>query len=96
MTYQEVETDIWKPVNPNDEVAGIFIKSESEVGANKSMLYHLEVDGKPVAVWGSTVLDTKMVAIKSGDKIKIVYEGLGEAKAGHNAPKKFKVYVDRP
>ena len=95
MAYEKVEVGLWKPENEGDLIEGIFISSEANVGANNSKLYHLEVDSKPMSVWGSTILDTKMTIIKPGDKIKIVYDGLGEAKAGKQAPKQFTVYVDK-
>lgn len=94
MAFEKVEINTWKPVEDNQEVVGIFVKEEKGVGVNKSMLYHMEVDGKPNAVWGSAVLDTKMNAVKPGDLIKIVYLGKGEAKVGHNAPKLYDVYID--
>lgn len=95
MAYQKIEIGVWKPENPNDEIEGIYITKQEDVGVNHSMLYTLEVDKKPVTVWGSAVLDAVMTTLKPGDKIKIVYLGLGEAKPGQNAPKKFDVFVDR-
>lgn len=89
-----VEIDTWKPENENDEIVGIFVKAESGVGTNKSMLYSIEVKGKPMSIWGSVILDTKMNAVHIKDLIKIVYLGKGEAKPGHNAPKLFDVYID--
>jgi len=79
-----------------DSVTGVLLKIEEDVGENKSKLYTLEVNEKPVNVWGSTILDQRMVGIKVGDLIKIVYKGLGEKKQGRNAPKIFQVLVDRP
>ena len=96
MAYEKIEIGVWKPENPNDEIEGVYIKMQEDVGANHSNVYTLEVEKKPVTVWGSAVLDAKMTAIKPGDKIKIVYLGLGEAKPGKNAPKQFDVFVDRP
>ncbi len=95
MTYEKVEVGLWKPEKENDFIEGIFIKAEADVGTNHSMLYHLEVDKKPVSVWGATILDNLMTAIKPGDKIKIIYLGLGEAKVGKNAPKQYDVFVDK-
>lgn len=95
MTYKEIDPSFWKPENDGDSVEGTYIGAEHEVGENKSELYTVEAtDGNPVKVWGSTILDQKMVAIKSGDKIKITYLGKGEAKSGRNAPKLFKVERD--
>lgn len=94
MAFERVEIDTWKPQEKDESVEGIFMKAEPEVGTNKSMLYSIDVEGKPVAIWGSAVLDTKMNAVKPGDLIKIIYLGKGEAKGGHNAPKLFDVYID--
>jgi len=95
MTFKEIETGIWKPENENDEIVGVLLEKEEDVGANNSKLYTLEVDKKPISVWGSIVLDPKMVSVKVGEKVKIIYLGKGEAKPGKNAPKLFSVFVDR-
>jgi len=92
--FNEVNTESWIPKEEGDSIVGVLLKTEENVGANNSMLYNLESDGKPVSVWGSTVLDQKMQIIKPGDLIKIEFTGLGEAKGGKNAPKLFKVYKD--
>jgi hypothetical protein len=95
MAYQKVEVGTWKPEKENDSIEGVFIRAEENVGENKSRLYHLEVEQKPIAIWGSAVLDIKMSTVKPGDKIKIVFLGTGKAQKGHNAPKLFDVYIDR-
>jgi len=95
MSYQEIDPSFWKPEKDGDAIEGIFIGTEHDVGENKSELYTIESEGNPIKVWGSTVLDQKMIAIKPADKIKITYQGLGEAKAGRNAPKLFKVERDQ-
>ena len=94
MAYEKVDTQTWKPEKEGDFIEGIFVGSESNVGDNNAKLYHLEVAEKPIAVWGSVVLDTKMIAAKPGDKIKIVYLGRAEAKSGKNAAKLFDVFID--
>ena len=94
MTFEKVELNTWKPEKDNDEIVGIFIKAEENVGTNNSRLYNMDIDEKPIAVWGSAVLDPKMNAVKSGDLIKIIYLGKGEAKGGHSAPKLYDVYID--
>jgi len=95
MAYEKVEVGEWTYYKEGDFIEGILTSVEKDVGPNKSKLYHLESDGKPTIVWGSTVLDPKMSVIKPGDKIKIEYLGLGEAKAGRSAPKLFEVYLDK-
>ena len=96
MAFEEIEPGIWTPKEEGDSITGVFIKAESEVGPNNSMLYHIEVDGKPESIWGCTVLDQRMISVLPGDKIRITYKGLGEAKGGaKNPPKLFKVEIDR-
>lgn len=94
MAFEEVEVGAWKPKEAGESIEGFLLKVEENVGTNNSNIYTLEVDKKPVAIWGSTILDPKMAAVIIGDKLKVQYDGLGEAKAGHNAPKRFKVFID--
>ena len=95
MAFVKIEIGTWKPEKENDSIEGVLISSEDGVGQNKSRLYHLEVNEKATAVWGSAVLDTKMSVVKPGDKIKIVYLGKGAQKGGKNAPKLFDVFIDK-
>lgn len=96
MAYEEINPGIWTPKNENDFLEGIFIRAENDVGPQNSMLYHLEKEGKPISVWGSVILDQRMVWIRPGSKIKITYLGLADKVAGKNQAKKFKVEVDVP
>lgn len=96
MVYEDNNPGIFEFKEKEDELAGTLIKIQSDVGPSDSMLYTLEVEGKPINVWGTTILDQRMVGIKVGDQIKMIFKGLGEAKAGKNAPKLFQVLVDRP
>ena len=95
MTFQENNPGFWIPENEDDSIEGVLINKQKDVGANKSMLYTIEKDTKPTNIWGSTILDQRMVGIKVGDLIRITYKGLGEKVGGKNAPKIFKVEVDR-
>lgn len=95
MVFKEIDPTMWKPEKDGDSITGIFIRAEADVGENKSMLYHLEADGKPISVWGSTILDQRMAWIKPGNKIRITYKGLAEKQKGKNPAKIFKVEVDQ-
>lgn len=94
--YTKVELETWKPETEGDCIEGSFIdKEEISFGdEKKSILYHIDVSDRIVGVWGTTVLDTKMTAVKPKDKIKIEFLGLGVAKPGRKAPKLFEVYID--
>jgi len=94
--YEEINPTEWKFTNDGDFIEGVLVRTQDDVGANKSMLYSIETPNEGVkSVWGSAVLDSRMALTKIGDKVKITFKGLGEAKAGKNAPKLFKVEVDR-
>ena len=96
MAYTEVEPKTWEYENDGELIEGVLIDKKFSLGKNNSSLYTLETQpGEFTLVWGSAILDERMTLVKVGDKIKITYKGLGEAKAGQNAPKIFKVEVDR-
>lgn len=95
--YKEIEPTIWKPENANDFIEGILVRTQEDVGENKSMLYGLETPEGVRSIWGSAVLDERMAFVKVGDKVKITFKGLAkEKKSGRNPAKIFKVEVDTP
>lgn len=97
MAFKENEPGIWSYENEDDKITGVLIQIQTEVGPTKSKLYSVETKDDGVQnIWGSAILDQRMVGVKVGDLIQIVYKGLGEAAPGKNAPKIFKVLVDRP
>ena len=95
MAYEEINPTDWTYEKDGDFIEGILIRQQTEIGPNKSMLYSIETPEGVKSVWGATLLDSRMALVKIGAKLKITYKGLGEAKAGHNAPKIFKVEVDK-
>lgn len=95
-------TDEWKKVElgttwnlkeakKDDELIGLYIGKEENVGENNSNIYNFERldNNENIAVWGSTVLDTRMKNVKVGEEVKIVYKG---TKPSPN--RKDKVYHD--
>ncbi len=94
MAYKEVNPQDWTYKNDGDFIEGVLLQAQKDIGPNKSKLYSIETSEGVKNVWGATILDSRMVLVKVGSKIKITYKGLGEAKGGHNAPKIFKVEVD--
>ena len=87
-----MDIPVWEP-KENDEIIGNLKDIEKNVGPNKSMLYTMEKDnGDDIKVWGSTVLDKRMVAIDIGERVKIVYLGLVTSPETKREYKDFKVY----
>lgn len=95
MTYQEIDPTDWKHEKDGDFIEGILVRSQKDVGINKSMLYSIETPEGVKSVWGAAILDSRMALVKVGAKVRITYKGLAEATGGKNPAKIFKVEVDR-
>jgi hypothetical protein len=90
--WQEVEVDsgnVWDKASP---LEGKFVKAEQDVGPNKSKMYTIETEDGEVKVWGSAVLDDKLMGVPQGTYVKLEYEG---KKKGKNAEyNSYKVFID--
>jgi hypothetical protein len=80
-----------------DEIIGKVIKKDEKVGENESTIYTIELEnGEKIGIWESGFLKIPMADVKIGDKIKIIYDGLGKPKQkGFNPPKLFRVFIDK-
>ena len=96
MAYKEINPTAWTYEKEEDFIEGTLVRVQSDIGINKSMLYSIETPEGVKNVWGATILDERMALVKSGEKVKITYKGLAEAKKGKNPAKIFKVEVDQP
>lgn len=95
MTYKEIDPSMWNYTEKGDKMEGFLIQAQQDVGENKSNLYTIEAPEGVLRVWGTAILDAKLGLVRLGDKVKITYKGLGEAQGHKNAPKLFKVEVDK-
>ena len=94
MDYKESTGNFWKPEKIDDSIEGLYTAKEENVGQNDSNMYYVErLDNHEVIqIWGSTVLDQRMIPVKVGQQVRITYKGLGEkGKGGKQAPKLWKV-----
>ena len=92
--------EVWKPENAGDELIGKLVRRRENVGANSSNMYYLEQEAANgeklvIAVWGSTVLDTKFDEIPLQAQVKIEYLGTVKGK-GPKPYKDFKVLYKVP
>jgi len=89
-TWKEItvedNADVWDKAEP---LEGALTKVESEIGPNKSKMYTVG-DTK---VWGSTVLDDKLMSVPVGTFVKIEYEGKLKSKKGAEYHS-YKVFID--
>ena len=92
--YKEINPSTWTYENKGDFIEGILVQKQSDIGANKSMLYSIETPQGVKNVWGATILNERMAFVNVGNKIKVTFNGLAEAKPGKNPAKIFKVEVD--
>jgi len=93
--YKEINPTDWTYQDEGDFIEGILVQKQEEIGINKSNLYSIETPEGVKNVWGSAILDSRMSLTTVGDKIKITFKGLAEAKPGKNPAKIFKVEIDK-
>jgi len=92
--YKESTGNVWKPKKAEDAVEGLYIQKAEHVGQNDSNIYYIETlpDHEVVQIWGTTILDQRMIPVKIGQQVRITYKGLGEkGKGGKQAPHIWKV-----
>ncbi len=94
MAYKEIDPTDWAYDKDGDFIEGVLVRVQKDVGANDSMLYSIDTPEGAKNVWGAAILDSRMALAKVGDKVRITYKGLAEAKGGKNPAKIFKVEVD--
>lgn len=83
----------WK--TPGEYIDGDYLGFTSDVGPNKSRLYHLKHRGSFVSVWGATILDQRMDALQPPRGAQVMIQYLGDVETGRrlNAAKNFRVKV---
>ena len=89
--WTKVESDVWNP-EEGEEISGKYLGVQHKVGDHNSELYSLETEeGRQVGVWGSKVLDGKMLGIQVGQQVKIKFVGKVKPEKG-NEYKDFEVF----
>ncbi len=91
--WEEIkDADLFEFKKEGDSIEGQLISTENNVGIHKSKMHSLkQSNGKMIKIWGSKILDDKLMSITFGTQIKIVYEGDIQPDKG-NAYHDFKVY----
>ncbi|HEB47111.1 MAG TPA: hypothetical protein ENI22_01440 [Candidatus Pacearchaeota archaeon] len=94
MTFEKIKSEVeegyWDE-NKDPKLEAIFIAVNPGQGQYKSMLYTLEKDGEEVKVWGSKVLDERMLKVEPGQRILIEFLGSVQGKEG--SYKKYEVSI---
>jgi hypothetical protein len=78
-------------------VQGIYVDKKTNIGANKSNLYEIELaDGRKVSIWGSALLDGKFDLVPVGSEVRITYLGMEKAKQSARSYRTFRVEFAKP
>lgn len=86
----EVESNIWKPKVPGEELVGRVIKkTQGDYGVQVTVKTG---DKKEVITPSHRSLQVRLNNIDTGDDVRIVFNGQGEAKEGQSAPQLYDVY----
>ena len=91
--WSEVEVDtgtVWDKEKP---IEGGYGGVEENVGPNESRMYTIKTNDGEIKVWGSKVLDDKLLGIPKGSYVKIEYGGKVKSKKGTEYHD-YKVFVD--
>ncbi len=86
----DTNSEVWDREKP---IEGKLLKIESDIGPNKSKMYTIETKDGEIKVWGSTVLDDKLMGVPQGTIVKLEYEGKLKSKKGAEYHS-YKVYID--
>jgi len=95
MVYKKVEStgNYWNPEKPTEELEGVI---EKKIEGDYGYRYEIKtVDGDIILTPSHTVLQNRLVDVKIGAKVKIVYDGEELPKIkGRNPTKIYTVFVD--
>ena len=94
MGYEKIETEMWLPTEAGQELEGT-VESINAEGLYGNQYHVKKTDGKTTVTPSHKVLQNRMVSVKVGDKIKVVYNGEEPPKIkGQNPTKMYDVYKD--
>jgi len=90
------DRDYWKPEKKGDERIGTLLRGEAGEYKGKPTMQYVIMgdDEKETYTPNHAVLNGKLLTVKAGSRVKIVYQGTGEKKKkGQNAAEMYDVFV---
>jgi hypothetical protein len=91
---KDVEGEAVRWEKAGQELMGKFIEARTGVGKNKTILYFFEVEpGKNAAVWGTALLDSRLVQLRKGQLVRIVFKGKETSKKTGRTYQNFEVFT---
>ena len=79
-----------------DAITGIYKGKEENVGPNNSVLYTINTKDGERAVWGSTIIDSRLKNIEEGMEVRIVYKGEEQSEKTKRTYRNYEVYKREP
>ena len=91
--WKKIEPQLWKPSQEGDVIKGVLVgKSRpKEGGIGISARYYISSKEGAFYVWGTMLLDERLLFVNVGQTVKITYQGQEEYK--ENMLNLFKVEV---
>lgn len=80
--WKDVAGDIWRPENKGDSVEGTLMNRRP--GRYEWNNYTIDTGKGVKTVFGSAVLENRMTAIKDGQDVKIIFEGMQKNTRGQD------------
>ena len=91
--WRSVEPNVWKPKEAGESIVGVIVnKSPRDDTNGLSAKYQLENESGMILVWGSAVLDDRMLYVSVGSKVRITFNGKTKSKRNHKV-NLFKVEI---
>jgi len=90
------DRDYWKPEKKGEERIGTLLRGEAGEYKGKPTMQYVIMgdDEKETYTPNHAVLNGKLLTVKAGSRVKIVYQGTGEKKKkGQNAAEMYDVFV---
>ena len=74
---------IWKPEEKKDSITGTLINKMAKTD-QVSARYYIESDGKTYLIWGSAILDSRLMLVSVGTRVRITYLGMSKNMKGQD------------
>ena len=90
------DRDYWKPEKKGEERIGTLLRAEAGEYKGKPTMQFVIIgeDEKEIYTPNHAILNTKLLTVKAGSRVKIIYQGTGEKKKkGQNAAEMYDVFV---
>jgi hypothetical protein len=74
--WQTIEPGRWKHETEGDQIAGVLVNKEPrDETSGTSARYYIENQDGMFLIWGSPVIDDRMQYVKTGQKVRVTFEG---------------------